>query len=343
MSLIQFFKYNNLFPVTLSLLLLSFGGALAASPTVRQDASALVYARDEAITGVDNTYLIDRNLRTYDPTIRIAAITEDSDAYYVAYELGTIGLADGIWQEILRTESVTVPKSFLVSLNLGQYLSLYFDELTEKEKRLLTETQDIERAAGRSTRQVATTYRGLVGEFFDTDERILPGYTPPEPEPEPEPVLPTEPEPNDDENPPPTVDEDNDEPPTEPSAPNAPQITLVGENPQEIEVGAVYAELGVLLSDTEDAVADIALVITDDIDTATPGSYSVIYTATDSDGNESTMTRTVIVVEEEPLVVEEPAGEGEPEESIPLPPPAETPPAETEGESEASESVPPTE
>ncbi len=83
----------------------------------------------------------------------------------------------------------------------------------------------------------------------------------------------------------------------------APVITLVGDDPQVIEVGDAYSELGATVSDNYDdgltATADASAV-----DTATVGSYSVTYDATDSGGNAALqVTRTVNVVDTEAPVI----------------------------------------
>ncbi|MBI5002022.1 DUF5011 domain-containing protein [Candidatus Woesearchaeota archaeon] len=78
-----------------------------------------------------------------------------------------------------------------------------------------------------------------------------------------------------------------------------PVITLVGVNPQTIEVGDAYAELGATATDNYDG--DITSSISIDataVDTSTLGSYTVTYDVSDSSGNDATqVTRTVNVVD----------------------------------------------
>ena len=72
----------------------------------------------------------------------------------------------------------------------------------------------------------------------------------------------------------------------------APVITLQGDNPQEVELGSPYVEAGATADTGETVVIDSS-----EVDTATIGSYSVTYNATDSAGNvASTVTRIVNVV-----------------------------------------------
>ena len=78
-----------------------------------------------------------------------------------------------------------------------------------------------------------------------------------------------------------------------------PVITLVGANPQVIEVGAAYVELGATALDNYDG--DITASIAIDasaVNTSLVGSYSVTYDVTDSNGNNAVqIVRTVDVVD----------------------------------------------
>ena len=69
-----------------------------------------------------------------------------------------------------------------------------------------------------------------------------------------------------------------------PADTEAPLITLLGDNPQELMVGDTYVELGATVTDN----VDVGLVATIDVsavDTSTAGSYPVTYNAVDSSGN----------------------------------------------------------
>ena len=84
----------------------------------------------------------------------------------------------------------------------------------------------------------------------------------------------------------------------------APVITIVGDDPQEIEVGDAYTELGTTVTDNYDtgltATADLSGLLID-----TVGSYTVTYNAIDAGGNAALpVTRTVNVVDTEaPMLV----------------------------------------
>lgn len=111
--------------------------------------------------------------------------------------------------------------------------------------------------------------------------------------------------------------------PEEPVDEVAPVITLNGENPMELEVGAVYEEPRATAEDNVDGDLTEAIKITGEVNTSVAGEYTVTYTVTDEAGNESTETRTVNVKEpdeeEEPPVNESGtwySGEGEPNNEI---------------------------
>jgi DNA-directed RNA polymerase subunit H (RpoH/RPB5) len=75
----------------------------------------------------------------------------------------------------------------------------------------------------------------------------------------------------------------------------APVITIAGEQIVEVQQGATYFDMGATLSDNLSDV-DVSLDISSNVDMSLPGTYQVVYTATDMSGNVSTKTRTVEVV-----------------------------------------------
>ncbi len=78
-----------------------------------------------------------------------------------------------------------------------------------------------------------------------------------------------------------------------------PVILLVGADPQVIEVGSSYVELGATASDNYDSDISASIVIdASAVDTSLVGSYPVTYNVTDSEGNAAVeVTRTVNVVD----------------------------------------------
>ncbi len=73
----------------------------------------------------------------------------------------------------------------------------------------------------------------------------------------------------------------------------APVITITGDNPVSVELGATYTDAGATASD----LSSVTVTTTTDVDANTVGTYTVTYTATDSSGNSTIATRTVNVVD----------------------------------------------
>ncbi|MEC7178105.1 MAG: immunoglobulin-like domain-containing protein, partial [Candidatus Thermoplasmatota archaeon] len=71
----------------------------------------------------------------------------------------------------------------------------------------------------------------------------------------------------------------------------APVITVLGNNPETVEVGSTYTDAGATADGGETVTASGT------VDTNTVGVYTITYTATDSSNNAATATRTVNVVD----------------------------------------------
>ncbi|MCW9054571.1 MAG: DUF5011 domain-containing protein [Candidatus Pacebacteria bacterium] len=105
----------------------------------------------------------------------------------------------------------------------------------------------------------------------------------------------------------------------------APVITVLGNNPAEIEVGASYVDLGATVEDNVDNnlgihyAVDGAEVGAIAIDTSTDRTYTITYSATDQAGNTGTAERVVIVGTGE---YTEPESEEPVEEETPVEEPA---------------------
>lgn len=76
---------------------------------------------------------------------------------------------------------------------------------------------------------------------------------------------------------------------------NPPVITLNGKSVIKIEVGDSYIDEGATAEDDIDGVVEV--VTTGTVDTNTPGTYEITYTAQDYSGNIATLTRSVKVAE----------------------------------------------
>jgi hypothetical protein len=84
----------------------------------------------------------------------------------------------------------------------------------------------------------------------------------------------------------------------------APVVTVTGDNPATVELGATYTDAGATASDASNS----ATVITSgSVDTDKVGTYTLTYTATDASGNAGTATRTVNVVDTVAPVITSPS------------------------------------
>ena len=85
----------------------------------------------------------------------------------------------------------------------------------------------------------------------------------------------------------------------------APLIALLGANPQTIEFGTAYTELGATatdaVDDNDELTTQIAAAST--VDTGTVGDYTVTYTVSDKATNEATPVTRTVIVEDTTVVV----------------------------------------
>ena len=79
-----------------------------------------------------------------------------------------------------------------------------------------------------------------------------------------------------------------------------PVITILGDNPATVEVGAPYNDAGATAFDVGDGDLTDQIIATSNVVTGTVGSYTVIYDVTDSSDNPATAIRTVNVVDTTP-------------------------------------------
>lgn len=78
----------------------------------------------------------------------------------------------------------------------------------------------------------------------------------------------------------------------------APEIELVGRD-VITPVGEEYADPGVVVTDNYDADLTAQVKVSDNVDAAQAGEYSIVYTVSDSSGNTASVERQVLVVEDD--------------------------------------------
>jgi hypothetical protein len=74
-----------------------------------------------------------------------------------------------------------------------------------------------------------------------------------------------------------------------------PDITILGNNPFNLEVLATYNDPGATAEDDEDGDITSSIIVDNTINNKIPGAYEVYYSVTDAAGNEGTATRIVDV------------------------------------------------
>ncbi|TSC87252.1 MAG: hypothetical protein G01um10148_357 [Parcubacteria group bacterium Gr01-1014_8] len=286
--LLHFLSYNNAVPIAVSIVFL---GGTATFAATNPEA---IFDSEQSVLSIDNTYIANKDLSGYTPTIEILGVTEDSEKYYVSYRLTTIDVVDAMWRDVTENGVLEVAKPVLGQYgDLGLYATEQFKQLVDHEIAYLKEVQEIERKQV-TPKIVATSYSGLVGKLLDDKTETLPGYTP---------VV----------TPPPIVVENVSAPDTSGQVAGAstsavptlsmPVIQILGPNPHEIPVGANFADLGVVVSDDSGYIPTVKTFVDGTlyerspvtVDTSKPREWHIRYEATDTDGNIATAERLVIV------------------------------------------------
>lgn len=299
MSWWKFLKYNNAVPIILSIVLLSFGTTLAASPEIREGVSESVLSSETKVLSVDNTYLVGKDLSMFTPKVTITSVTEDVEFYYIAYSFSTIDLKDSVWRDVTREESIKVKRDALVGKDLGLYATRELKQRIDREIALLKETQEIERKQV-SQKVVTTEYSGLIGKFLDDSTETLPGYSPIVDE-RPAQVYSDNPTPNQSVSTTSSTPSDQVEGGGAVNQSGSFTIQVLGNNPAQVDLFASYSDLGIVLTHTSNIefghkiYLDGAEVSQVSIDTRTPRTYVITYKTQDGAGGSAEATRTVLV------------------------------------------------
>ena len=82
-----------------------------------------------------------------------------------------------------------------------------------------------------------------------------------------------------------------------------PTITILGDNPASHEAGTPYNDPGATANDDIDGDLSANILVTNNVDPNTLGSYTVSYAVSDSSGNSATASRTVEVINTSPPTI----------------------------------------
>lgn len=171
-KLAHFITYNNLVPITISMVL------LGTTATYAYNNSEIVYDRSERVVTIDNTYIAGIDFDAFSPSVQILSVAEDDDTYYVAYRLTTIALVDSVWQNVTSNEELVIPKVNLGTYrDLGLYVTQELRELVLSEEKRLRETQVFEKR-NVTRKQLVVEYSGLIGGRLSPEMQTIAGYDP---------------------------------------------------------------------------------------------------------------------------------------------------------------------
>jgi len=173
-SFTNFLKYNNLVPITLGIIFLGAGGALAANDSTRQ----AIYSSTETVRTVDNSLMLAANFDNNDVGLRINSITEDEINYYIEYSYKTMIVSDFVWQNDLKKGNMIFSKKSMMDRDLGLYAAEQIGQVIDQNILYLKEVQSKEKKQGLTVKSSVIAYSGLVGKLFDRKEKVFPGYQP---------------------------------------------------------------------------------------------------------------------------------------------------------------------
>ncbi len=176
-KIVNFIQYNNFFTLTLMFVFMGASATFAASPNAR----ASIVGETATVRSVDNTYLINTDLSTYDIGLKVVSVKEDDEWYYIDYSYTTVEIVDYVWQEVSKVASMKVTKKELGAKDLGLYVAEQLGQVADNKIAFLKETQENEKKNGLTQKVVAVEYSGLVGQFLSTQEKTFEGYVPVKP------------------------------------------------------------------------------------------------------------------------------------------------------------------
>lgn len=170
-SFLDFVKYNNAFPIILSVVILGTGAVFAASPELRQTVfpSAGKTSAPTAPKKTDASKLLSEDISDFDLRLRIDTVTEDTGNYHVAYSYTTFEVVDGAWKEVRKNAKMDIPKALLGKRDLKSYLVEQIGQVIDREVAYLSEAK----AAVKTKPSVEKSkeYASLSGTEIDAEAR----------------------------------------------------------------------------------------------------------------------------------------------------------------------------
>lgn len=170
-SLLDFIKYNNAFPIILSVAILGTGAAFASSPELRQ--SVFPSSAENSVSSTpkktDTAKLLSTDIGDFDLALRIDAVTEDTTSYHAAYSYTTLEISGGAWKEVRKNGKMDIPKTLLGKRDLKSYLVEQIGQVIDREIAYLSEAQEMVRT--KAEPEKSKEYASLSGTEIDAETR----------------------------------------------------------------------------------------------------------------------------------------------------------------------------
>ena len=172
--IIYFIKFNNGFVFVIGFIFFGFSVTFAASPDARQS----IYNSSQNITDVDNSYILNVDLKSFKFNLQIKNIEEDIDFFHIYYSYDTISVVDYVWKPTHIERRFLVSKASLGKGDLGLYLAEQLGQEIDYQHTYLTEVKEMETKKGQTRKTSVTEYSGLIGAILDTEQKVFPDYVP---------------------------------------------------------------------------------------------------------------------------------------------------------------------
>ncbi len=130
---------------------------------------------------VDTASLLGTDFDTYDMKMKVRAVTEDKDAYYVEYGYDTFEVEGDAWKPVSKVSSMKVRKESLGEEDLGLYAAKQLDEVAGSQREYLKSVQKEEKKTEDAKPGDSSDYKGIIGQSLNPEDQTFEGYEPVKP------------------------------------------------------------------------------------------------------------------------------------------------------------------
>lgn len=171
-KILFFLKYNNAVILILAIIFVVGTGVFAAS----EPGQEFIGQKETAVSGFDNTLLLEADLEKFDMDFKVEKVTEDEEYYYVTYTCLELIEKDNAWQYQLNEKNRKVSKK--IKKDLGVYLAEELKEEYDAKIKELKIAKTKAETVGESVRQEVQAYSGLLGKALEISAKVFSGYEP---------------------------------------------------------------------------------------------------------------------------------------------------------------------